>query len=125
MGRAFFRRQDDFMDEVRTSSGEVELTEFEPSLRRHPHSSSTSRLDSYAGTREGKFWGPSTASSMEKVLVFGYLLLCMKALGCMVSCSDLAFCHILSILDCCDSLVARCSLLPMPVIPHACHASPF
>lgn len=53
MGRAIFRGQDDFMDEVRTSSGEVELTEFEPSLRRHPHSSSTSRLDSYAGTREG------------------------------------------------------------------------
>ena len=54
LGRAIFRGQDDFMDEVRTSSGEVELTEFEPRLRRHPHSSSTSRLDdSYAGTREG------------------------------------------------------------------------
>ncbi|KAK9825791.1 hypothetical protein WJX74_008013 [Apatococcus lobatus] len=55
LGRTMFRGQDDFMDEVRTSSGEVELTEFEPRLRRHPHSSSTSRLDdSYAGTREGE-----------------------------------------------------------------------
>ena len=54
LGRAIFKGQDDFMDEVRTSSGEVELTEFEPRMRRHPHSSSTSRLDdSYAGTREG------------------------------------------------------------------------
>ncbi|KAK9867163.1 hypothetical protein WJX84_006525 [Apatococcus fuscideae] len=50
-----FRGHDEFMDEVRTSSGEVELTEFEPRLRRHPHSSSTSTLEEkYAGTREGE-----------------------------------------------------------------------